>query len=64
MISATQHLFKRERSSTALQEILISLPFLLIIVALFSFVRQIKMPAGSNEFWQDKAKMLTRDKDW
>ncbi|MGC6505327.1 MAG: ATP-dependent zinc metalloprotease FtsH [Coraliomargaritaceae bacterium] len=57
---------KEERSSTALQEILISfLPFLLIIGLLyFLFVRQIKNAGrGAMSFGKSKAKMLTRDKD-
>ncbi len=57
---------KEERSSTALQEILISfLPFLLIIGLLyFLFVRQLKNAGrGAMSFGKSKAKMLTREKD-
>ena len=54
------------RSSTALQDILISfLPFLLIIGLLyFLFVRQLKNAGrGAMSFGKSKAKMLTREKD-
>ncbi|MCH2036198.1 MAG: ATP-dependent zinc metalloprotease FtsH [Puniceicoccaceae bacterium] len=54
------------RSSTALQEILVSfLPFLLIIGLLyFLFVRQLKNAGrGAMSFGKSKAKMLTREKD-
>jgi len=58
--------FDEEPSSTALQDILISLlPFLLIIGLLyFLFVRQLKNAGkGAMSFGKSKAKMLTRDKD-
>lgn len=54
------------RSSTAMQDILISfLPFLLIIGLLyFLFVRQLKNAGrGAMSFGKSKAKMLTREKD-
>lgn len=54
------------RSSTAMQDILISfLPFLLIIGLLyFLFVRQLKSAGrGAMSFGKSKAKMLTREKD-
>ncbi|MGC6424981.1 MAG: ATP-dependent zinc metalloprotease FtsH [Lentimonas sp.] len=54
------------RSSTGLQEVLISLlPFVLIIGLLyFLFVRQIKNAGrGAMSFGKSKAKMLTREKD-
>ncbi len=55
-----------KRSSTALQDILISfLPFILIIGLLyFLFVRQLKNAGrGAMSFGKSKAKMLTREKD-
>jgi len=55
-----------QRSSTALQDILISfLPFVLIIGLLyFLFVRQLKNAGrGAMSFGKSKAKMLTREKD-
>ena len=55
-----------KRSSTALQDVLISLlPFLLIIGLLyFLFVRQLKNAGkGAMNFGKSKAKMLTREKD-
>jgi cell division protease FtsH len=55
-----------KRTSTGLQDVLISfLPFLLIIGLLyFLFVRQLKNAGrGAMSFGKSKAKMLTRDKD-
>ena len=55
-----------KRTSTALQDVLISLlPFLLIIGLLyFLFVRQLKNAGkGAMNFGKSKAKMLTREKD-
>ena len=59
-------LFKEERRSTALQDMLISfLPFLLFIgLIYFLFARQLKNAGrGAMSFGKSKAKMLTRDKD-
>jgi len=61
-----REVLKERRSSTALQDILISfLPFLLIIGLLyFLFVRQLKNAGrGAMSFGKSKAKMLTREKD-
>jgi cell division protease FtsH len=58
--------FNEKRSSTALQDVLISLlPFILIIGLLyFLFVRQLKNAGkGAMSFGKSKAKMLTREKD-
>ena len=58
--------FKEERRSTALQDMLISfLPFLLFIgLIYFLFARQLKNAGrGAMSFGKSKAKMLTRDKD-
>ena len=59
-------LFKEERRSTALRDMLISfLPFLLFIgLIYFLFARQLKNAGrGAMSFGKSKAKMLTRDKD-
>jgi cell division protease FtsH len=58
--------FNEKRTSTAMQDVLISiLPFLLIIGLLyFLFVRQLKNAGrGAMSFGKSKAKMLTRGKD-
>ena len=59
-------IFKEERRSTALQDMLISfLPFLLFIgLIYFLFARQLKNAGrGAMSFGKSRAKMLTRDKD-
>ncbi|NBB79403.1 MAG: ATP-dependent zinc metalloprotease FtsH [Verrucomicrobia bacterium] len=61
-----REVLNEKRSSTALQDVLISLlPFLLIIGLLyFLFVRQLKNAGkGAMNFGKSKAKMLTREKD-
>jgi cell division protease FtsH len=61
-----REVLREERSSTALQDVLISLlPFVLIIGLLyFLFVRQLKNAGrGAMSFGKSKAKMLTREKD-
>ena len=58
--------FNERRSSTMLQDVLVSfLPFILIVALLyFLFVRQLKSAGkGAMSFGKSKAKMLTRDKD-
>jgi cell division protease FtsH len=58
--------FQEKRSSTVLQDILVSfLPFILIVSLLyFLFVRQLKNAGkGAMSFGKSKAKMLTREKD-
>ncbi len=64
--SLVRVVINEKRSSTGLQEVLISfLPFLLIIGLLyFLFVRQLKNAGrGAMSFGKSKAKMLTREKD-
>ena len=61
-----REVLNEKRTSTALQDVLISfLPFLLIIGLLyFLFVRQLKNAGkGAMSFGKSKAKMLTREKD-
>jgi cell division protease FtsH len=63
---AVRAVFNEKRTSTAMQDVLISiLPFLLIIGLLyFLFVRQLKSAGrGAMSFGKSKAKMLTRGKD-
>lgn len=63
---AVRAVFNEKRTSTAMQDVLISiLPFLLIIGLLyFLFVRQLKNAGrGAMSFGKSKAKMLTRGKD-
>jgi cell division protease FtsH len=63
---AVRAVFEEKRTSTAMQDVLISiLPFLLIIGLLyFLFVRQLKNAGrGAMSFGKSKAKMLTRGKD-
>ncbi|MFO8028158.1 MAG: ATP-dependent zinc metalloprotease FtsH [Opitutales bacterium] len=61
-----REVLREKPSSTALQDVLISLlPFILIIGLLyFLFVRQLKSAGrGAMSFGKSKAKMLTREKD-